>query len=62
MRLAKLNRYLIKLPSNLTKEQVGTLEKRLAALGGSRTAQLPAGSDAAGRQDAQRAAHRAAPT
>ncbi len=43
IRLAKLNRYLLKLPSNLTKEQVGTLEKRLAALGGSRAAQLPKG-------------------
>jgi hypothetical protein len=43
VRLAKLNRYLMKLPTNLTKEQVGTLEKRLAALGGSRAAQLPKG-------------------
>ena len=43
VRLAKLNRYLMKLPSNLSKEQVGTLEKRLAALGGSRAAQLPKG-------------------
>jgi hypothetical protein len=43
IRLAKLNRYLMKLPSNLSKEQVGALEKRLAALGGSRAAQLPKG-------------------
>lgn len=42
LRLAKLNRYLLKLPANLSKEQVGTLEKRLAALGGAR-APLPQG-------------------
>jgi hypothetical protein len=42
IRLAKLNRYLLKLPSNLSKEQVGTLEKRLAALGGTRAA-MPQG-------------------
>jgi hypothetical protein len=43
VRLAKLNRYLLKLPSNLSKEQVGALEKRLAALGGSRAVGLPQG-------------------
>jgi F0F1-type ATP synthase assembly protein I len=42
IRLSKLNRYLLKLPANLSKEQVGTLEKRLAALGGTR-APLPQG-------------------
>jgi F0F1-type ATP synthase assembly protein I len=42
LRLSKLNRYLLKLPANLSKEQVGTLEKRLAALGGGRAA-LPQG-------------------
>ena len=42
LRLAKLNRYLLKLPANLSKEQVGTLEKRLAALGGGK-APLPQG-------------------
>jgi hypothetical protein len=42
LRLAKLNRYLLKLPANLSKEQVGTLEKRLAALGGGRSP-LPQG-------------------
>lgn len=36
--LSKLNRYLLKLPTNLSKDQVGTVEKRLAALGGSRAA------------------------
>lgn len=41
--LSKLNRHLLKLPNNLSKEQVGTLEKRLAALGGSRAAGLPKG-------------------
>jgi hypothetical protein len=43
VQLSKLNRYLLKLPSNLSKEQVGALEKRLAALGGSRAAGLPQG-------------------
>lgn len=42
VRLAKLNRYLLKLPSNLSKEQVGAVEKRLSALGGSRAA-MPQG-------------------
>lgn len=42
IRLAKLNRYLLKLPANLSKEQVGALEKRLAALGGAK-APLPQG-------------------
>jgi hypothetical protein len=43
VRLAKLNRYLLKLPANLSKDQVGALEKRLAALGGSRQLGLPKG-------------------
>lgn len=43
VRLSKLNRYLLKLPSNLSKEQVGALEKRLAALGGGRAMGLPKG-------------------
>jgi hypothetical protein len=43
VRLAKLNRYLVKLPANLSKDQVGALEKRLAALGGSRAIGLPKG-------------------
>jgi uncharacterized protein DUF4191 len=43
IRLGKLNRYLLKLPANLSKDQVATLEKRLAALGGSRTQGMPAG-------------------
>jgi hypothetical protein len=43
VRLAKLNRYLLKLPANLSKTEVGALEKRLAALGGSRTMGLPQG-------------------
>jgi hypothetical protein len=43
IRLGKLNRYLLKLPSNLSKDQVATLEKRLAALGGSKTQGLPPG-------------------
>jgi hypothetical protein len=42
VRLAKLNRHLVKLPHNLSKEQVGALEKRLAALGGTRQ-QMPQG-------------------
>jgi hypothetical protein len=36
LRLGKLNRYLMKLPSNLSKQEVGALDKRLAALGGAR--------------------------
>ncbi len=43
VRLGKLNRYLLKLPANLSKDQVGALEKRLAALGGSRALGLPKG-------------------
>jgi F0F1-type ATP synthase assembly protein I len=43
VRLAKLNRYLLKLPANLSKDQVGALEKRLSALGGSRAIGLPKG-------------------
>jgi hypothetical protein len=42
LRLARLNRYLVKLPNNLSKEQVGALDKRLAALGGAKTP-LPQG-------------------
>jgi hypothetical protein len=36
LRLGKLNRYLVKLPSNLSKPEVAALDKRLAALGGAR--------------------------
>jgi hypothetical protein len=42
VRLGKLQRYLLKLPANLSKEQVGSLEKRLAALGGAKPG-LPQG-------------------
>jgi hypothetical protein len=42
VRLGKLNRYLIKLPSNLSKGEVSALERRLGALGGPR-APLPKG-------------------
>jgi hypothetical protein len=42
IRLSRLNRYLLKLPTNLTREQVGAVEKRLSALGGSRAA-MPQG-------------------
>jgi hypothetical protein len=42
VRLAKLSRYLVKLPANLSKEQVAALDKRLAALGGMRTS-MPQG-------------------
>lgn len=37
LRLAKLQRYLLKLPNNLSKQEVGVLDKRLGALGGART-------------------------
>jgi F0F1-type ATP synthase assembly protein I len=43
IRLAKLNRYLLKLPANLSKDQVGALEKRLSALGGTRANGIPQG-------------------
>jgi hypothetical protein len=36
VRLGRLNRYLLKLPTNLTKQEVAALDKRLAALGGPR--------------------------
>ena len=36
LRLGKLRTYLLKLPSNLSKDQVNAMEKRLAALGGPR--------------------------
>jgi hypothetical protein len=36
VRLSKLNRYLLKLPSNLNKGEVSALDKRLSALGGAR--------------------------
>jgi hypothetical protein len=42
VRLARLNRHLVKLPRNLSKEQIAALEKRLAALGGARQ-QMPQG-------------------
>lgn len=42
IRLAKLNRYLLKLPSNLNKGEITAVEKRLAALGGTR-APMPQG-------------------
>ncbi len=47
VRLGKLNRYLLKLPANLSKDQVAALEKRLAALGGAK-APLPQGPMPAG--------------
>jgi Domain of unknown function (DUF4191) len=47
VRLAKLNRYLMKLPHNLTKAEVASLDKRLAAMGGPRTP-LPQGPMPAG--------------
>jgi len=42
LRLAKLSRYLLKLPANLSKQEVAALDKRLGALGGAR-APLPQG-------------------
>lgn len=42
VRLNKLNRHLLKLPANLSKEQVAALDKRLAALSSTR-APLPQG-------------------
>lgn len=42
LRLGKLSRYLVKLPTNLSKQEVNALDKRLAALGGARSP-LPQG-------------------
>jgi hypothetical protein len=37
LRLGKLQRWLVKLPANLSKAEVAALEKRLSALGSTRT-------------------------
>jgi hypothetical protein len=42
VRLGQLNKYLLKLPNNLSKDEIGTVEKRLAALTSTR-APLPQG-------------------
>jgi hypothetical protein len=57
--LRKLQSYLMKLPQNLSKDQVNTLDKRLAALGGARPP-LPQGPMPAGAKmrNVQRAARR----
>lgn len=47
LRLAKLSRYLLKLPANLSKQEVAALDKRLGALGGARPP-LPQGPMPAG--------------
>ncbi|MEO6884672.1 MAG: DUF4191 domain-containing protein [Jatrophihabitantaceae bacterium] len=61
IRLAKLSRYLLKLPTNLSKEQVSALDKRLSALGGGKMP-LPQGPMPAGAKmrNVQRAARRRA--
>ena len=41
--IRRLNNHLVKLPRNLTQAQVSALEKRLAALGGTKAAPLPKG-------------------
>jgi hypothetical protein len=41
--IRKLNNHLVKLPRNLNQQQVNALEKRLAALGGTKAAPLPKG-------------------
>jgi hypothetical protein len=59
--LAKLNRKLLTLPSNLSKAEVSALETRLAALGGSGRMPLPQGPvpNGAKMRNMQRAARRA---
>jgi hypothetical protein len=59
LRLGKLNRYLLKLPSNLSKQEVAALDKRLAALGGARMP-IPQGPmpQGAKMRNVQRAARR----
>lgn len=61
IRLAKLSRYLLKLPTNLSKEQVAALDKRLGALSGGKMP-LPQGPMPAGAKmrNVQRAARRRA--
>jgi hypothetical protein len=41
--IRRLNNHLVKLPRNLTQAQVNVLEKRMAALGGTKAAPLPKG-------------------
>jgi hypothetical protein len=41
--IRKMNRYLVKLPHNLSQAQVTALEKRMAALGGTKAPPLPKG-------------------
>jgi hypothetical protein len=41
--IRKLNNHLVKLPRNLNQQQVNALEKRVAALGGTKAAPLPKG-------------------
>jgi hypothetical protein len=41
--IRKLNNHVVKLPRNLTQAQVNALEKRMAALGGTKAAPLPKG-------------------
>jgi hypothetical protein len=41
--IRKLNNHLVKLPRNLSQAQVNALEKRMAALGGTKAAPLPKG-------------------
>lgn len=48
IRLAKLSRYLLKLPANLSKEQVKALDKRLGALAATGRPPLPQGPLPAG--------------
>jgi hypothetical protein len=59
LRLAKISRYLVKLPANLSKEEVRALDKRLGALGGPRPP-LPQGPMPAGAKmrNVQRAVRR----
>jgi hypothetical protein len=41
--IRKLNQHMVRLPRNLDQRQVNALEKRLAALGGTKSAPLPKG-------------------
>jgi hypothetical protein len=41
--IRRLNNHLVKLPRNLSQAQVNALEKRMAALGGTKAAPLPKG-------------------
>ena len=55
--IRRLNNHLVKLPRNLSQSQVNALEKRLAALGGTKAAPLPKGPMPTKGPDVRHGAH-----